>query len=171
MKNICSILLKTCIGGTFLIGSVGCSNKVEWQLSPTKSDLFFDKLAATWDEGIPLGNATVGSLVWERDSVLRMSLDRTDLWDLRPADSLSGENYRFSWVKKHIAEGNYLPVQKKFDWPYDRSAAPSKIPGAALEFARMGAVEHVHLYLKNAVCETAWKMGPSFIRLSMQRNR
>lgn len=129
MKNICSILLKTCIGGTFLIGSVGCSNKVEWQLSPTKSDLFFDKLAATWDEGIPLGNATVGSLVWERDSVLRMSLDRTDLWDLRPADSLSGENYRFSWVKKHIAEGNYLPVQKKFDWPYDRSAAPSKYRG------------------------------------------
>ena len=159
MKNICSILLKTCIGGTFLIGSVGCSNKVEWQLSPTKSDLFFDKLAATWDEGIPLGNATVGSLVWERDSVLRMSLDRTDLWDLRPADSLSGENYRFSWVKKHIADGNYLPVQKKFDWPYDRSAAPSKIPGAALEFTRMGAVEHVHLYLKNAVCETAWKNG------------
>lgn len=98
-------------------------------------------------------------LVWERDSVLRMSLDRTDLWDLRPTDSLSGDNYKFSWVKKHIAEGNYLPVQKKFDWPYSQNAAPSKIPGAALEFTRMGAVEHVHLYLKNALCETVWKNG------------
>lgn len=159
MKNIRSIFLKTCIGGTFLFFSVGCSNSTDWQLSPTKSDLAFTQLAATWDEGIPLGNATVGSLVWERDSVLRMSLDRTDLWDLRPTDSLSGDNYKFSWVKKHIAEGNYLPVQKKFDWPYDRNAAPSKIPGAALEFARMGAVEHVHLYLKNALCETVWKNG------------
>lgn len=159
MKNIRRILLKTCIGGLFLFFSVGCLHKADWQLGPTKSDLSFDKLAATWDEGIPLGNATVGSLVWERDSVLRMSLDRTDLWDLRPTDSLSGDNYKFSWVKKHIAEGNYLPVQKKFDWPYSQNAAPSKIPGAALEFTRMGAVEHVHLYLKNALCETVWKNG------------
>ncbi len=159
MKNIRRILLKTCIGGLFLFFSVGCLHKADWQLDPTKSDLSFDKLGATWDEGIPLGNATVGSLVWERDSVLRMSLDRTDLWDLRPTDSLSGDNYKFSWVKKHIAEGNYLPVQKKFDWPYSQNAAPSKIPGAALEFTRMGAVEHVHLYLKNALCETVWKNG------------
>ena len=111
MKNIRSIFLKICIGGTFLFFSVSCSNSTDWQLSPTKSDLAFTQLAATWDEGIPLGNATVGSLVWERDSVLRMSLDRTDLWDLRPTDSLSGDNYKFSWVKKHIAEGNYFPVQ------------------------------------------------------------
>lgn len=63
MKNIRSIFLKTCIGGTFLFFSVGCSNSTDWQLSPTKSDLAFTQLAATWDEGIPLGNATVGSLV------------------------------------------------------------------------------------------------------------
>ena len=48
------------------------------------------------------------------------SLDRTDLWDLRPADSLSGNNYRFAWVKEHIRKGDYQPVQKKFDEPYDR---------------------------------------------------
>lgn len=63
---------------------------------------------------MPLGNATVGALVWQRDSSLRLSLDRTDLWDLRPVDSLSGDNFRFSWVKEHIRTKDYLPVQKNW---------------------------------------------------------
>lgn len=157
------IQFKTLLGGLMLgvvlTGTTGCSGNQDWQLKPISSDLTFTDLARSWDEGIPLGNATVGSLVWERDSVLRMSLDRIDLWDLRPTDSLSGDNYKFSWVKKHIESGNYLLVQKKFDWPYDNNAAPSKIPGAALEFPSLGAVKHVHLYLNNALCEVVWENG------------
>lgn len=157
------IQFKTLLGGLVLgvalTGTTGCSGNQDWQLKPISSDLTFTDLARSWDEGIPLGNATVGSLVWERDSVLRMSLDRIDLWDLRPTDSLSGDNYKFSWVKKHIESGNYLPVQKKFDWPYDNNVAPSKIPGAALEFPSLGAVKQVHLYLNNALCEVVWENG------------
>ncbi len=153
------LILVGVLFGVAVINLIGCTNKPDWQLKPISSDLDFDDLASSWDEGIPLGNATVGNLVWKRDSVLRMSLDRIDLWDLRPTDSLSGENYKFSWVKKHIDEGNYLPVQKKFDWPYDNNPAPSKIPGASIEFAGLGEVEKVHLYLNNALCEVKWKNG------------
>ena len=156
-KAVCSGVIL----GVAMLGMFGCSDYPDWRLKPTDSDLNFQGLARSWDEGIPLGNATVGSLVWERDSVLRMSLARIDLWDLRPTDSLSGDNYKFSWVKKHIQEGNYLPVQQKFDWPYDNNPAPSKIPGAALEFANMGEVNQVHLYLNNALCEVQWKNGVS----------
>lgn len=115
----------------------------------------FNSLADRWDEGIPLGNATVGTLVWQKEDALRFSLDRTDLWDLRSNDSLSGDNYRFAWVKQHIREKNYLPVQQKFDHPYDRNAAPSKIPGAAIEFplAQLGTPSQVRLFLNNALCE------------------
>lgn len=125
------------------------------------SDLVFPSLAKSWDEGIPLGNGTVGALVWKRDSTLRFSLDRTDLWDLRSVDSLSGDNYRFAWVKEQIRKKDYLPVQKKFDWPYDRMPAPSKIPGAALEFslAGLGEPSKVRLYLNNALCEATWDNG------------
>ena len=110
---------------------------------------------------MPLGNATVGALVWQRDSALRLSLDRTDLWDLRPVDSLSGDNFRFSWVKEHIRQKNYLPVQKKLDWPYDMNPAPSKIPGAAIEFPleQIGTPTQVRLYLNNALCEADWADG------------
>ena len=123
------------------------------------SDLDFPALSTSWDEAIPLGNAVVGSLVWEKEGILRMSLDRTDLWDLRPMDSLAGDRFKFSWVTNHVESGDYLPVQEKLDVPYDRDPAPSKIPGAALEFGSLGEVGNVHLYLGSALCEVVWKNG------------
>lgn len=150
------LLLLLCCG---LWGS--CSSYDYCPVTPSESDLVFTGLARSWDEAMPLGNATVGALVWQRDSSLRLSLDRTDLWDLRPVDSLSGDNFRFSWVKEHIRTKDYLPVQKKLDWPYDMTPAPSKIPGAAIEFPleKIGAPTQVRLYLNNALCEANWADG------------
>lgn len=150
------LLLLLCCG---LWGS--CSSYDYCPVTPSESDLVFTGLARSWDEAMPLGNATVGALVWQRDSCLRLSLDRTDLWDLRPVDSLSGDNFRFSWVKEHIRTKDYLPVQKKLDWPYDMNPAPSKIPGAAIEFPleKIGAPTQVRLYLNNALCEANWADG------------
>lgn len=146
----------------YCLGAIECQSSVRLcPVSLSKSDLIFSSLAQSWDEAIPLGNATIGALIWKKDSTLRFSLDRTDLWDLRPTDSLSGDNYRFSWVKEQIQKKDYLPVQKKFDWPYDNMPAPSKIPGAALEFSLSGLGEpsNVHLYLNNALCEVTWQNG------------
>jgi alpha-L-fucosidase 2 len=39
----------------------------------------------TWDEAIPLGNGLQGALIWGEGGTLRLSLDRGDLWDERPA--------------------------------------------------------------------------------------
>lgn len=143
---------------TFLLSSC---HSVDIQTDPSPHDLVFTDLAATWDEGMPLGNAIVGSLIWEKENHLRMSLDRVDLWDQRPSDSISGPNYSFQWVYDQVMKGDYLPVQKKFDHPYDRLPAPSKIPGAGLEFPleKVGEPQSVHLYLNNAVCEVSWKEG------------
>lgn len=138
-----------------------CTNQPDFILSPSASDLRFATFAKTWDEGVPLGNATVGALVWQRDSALRLSLDRTNLWDLRPMDSISGSNNRFAWVCEQVVKKDYLPVQKKYDWPYEQQPAPSKIPGAALEFslANVGGPSDVRLFLNNALCEAKWDNG------------
>ena len=138
-----------------------CKGPSLCKVSPSDGDLSFAALAPTWDEGIPLGNAEVGALVWQKDSALRLSLDRTDLWDLRSNDSLMGSNFHFEWVKEHIRSNNYLPVQRKMDDTYILSPVPSKIPGAALEFPiqSLGKPESVHLYLNNALCEVKWKNG------------
>ena len=159
MKKLGKILLAVAMTG-FVTSSCHTTARM-CRTNSSQSDLTFDSLAASWDEGMPLGNAVVGELVWRKGNALRLSLDRTDLWDLRPVDSLSGDNYSFKWVREHIVKKDYYPVQKKFDHPYDREAAPSKLPGAALEFSleHLGKPQSVHLYIKDALCEVVWANG------------
>ena len=80
----------------------GCS-KLEVQ--PSESDLVFNDLASVWDEAMPLGNASVGELVWQKGDNLRLSLDRIDLWDLRPVDVFNGEEYSFEDFVKNDKSG------------------------------------------------------------------
>lgn len=131
------------------------------QTDPSPHDLEFKDLAASWDEGMPLGNAVVGALVWQKEGRLRFSLDRIDLWDLRPTEFVGTNIFRFKWVKEQLDNNNYGEVNRQLDGPYDQLPAPSKIPGAGLEFdtSSLGEVESNRLCLKNAVCEVRWKNG------------
>lgn len=124
-------------------------------------DLQFNHLATRWDEAIPLGNGLLGALVWQKEDHLRISLDRADLWDMRPMKGLHRKEFSYQWVIDQVHKKDYKPVQEYFDAPYDREAAPSKIPGGALEFdtRNWGAVQSVHLTLSNALCEVTWAGG------------
>ena len=129
----------------------------------SEGDFHETSLPTVWDEAIPLGNATLGALVWQREDRLRLSLDRIDLWDLRPVETHEGEHYSYEWIKDHIRSRNYGPVLELYDRPSDRYPGPSKIPGAALEVrtAEWGAVKDVRLYLKEALCTVEWDNGAS----------
>lgn len=96
-------------------------------------NLVFDHLPTRWDAGLPLGNGIFGCLVWEKDGVLRLSIDRADLWDLRPLNGLDRPEFSYRWVAEQVARGEYGIVQEYFDRPYEREAGPTKLPGAALE--------------------------------------
>jgi alpha-L-fucosidase 2 len=131
------------------------------RLPAPRHDLVFGALAPTWDEGVPLGNGMLGALVWKKGKSIRMSLDRADLWDLRPVAEFSGPEFRFAWVGKQVSKKAYDPVHKMGDVPYDRDPAPTKIPAAALEFdiTALGEVESVRLSVAEAVCRVKWKSG------------
>ena len=139
---------------------IGILTKTEGANSP-RFNLQFSHLASTWDEGIPLGNGMLGALVWQKGENLRISLDRADLWDLRPMQNFTKPEFSFKWVQQQIKDKNYKVVQNLFDVPYDALPAPSKIPGAALEFntKAFGEVLITKLFVKNALCETHWKNG------------
>lgn len=126
-------------------------------------NLQFDKLASVWDEAIPLGNGTVGALIWQKDERLRFSLDRVDIWDLRPMKGLHRPEFSFDWVHQQVLKNDYKPVQEYFDGPYDREPAPSKIPAGALEFVvKEGVVvKNVELDLQKALCTVKWSNGSS----------
>lgn len=156
MRGISGLILAV------LAFALGCTPRgYHDRLPASRHDLVFDKLAATWDEGIPLGNGMVGALIWKKGDSLRMSFDRADLWDLRPVAEFSGPEFRFAWVRDHVLKNDYDPVHRMGDVPYDRDPAPTKIPAAALEFdvSALGEVESVRLSLSEAVCRVKWKNG------------
>ncbi len=137
----------------------GCQNT--GLVIESSHDLVFKNLAKRWDEGLPLGNGLVGALVWQNGQNLRISLDRADLWDLRPMANLDTPEWTFKWVYEQWKNKNYRAVQDKFDVPYDAEPAPTKIPAGALEFNTegLGLAQNVRLFISRAVCRVDWSGG------------
>lgn len=139
---------------------ISCSSE-KIKISESIHNLRFRSLSGSWDEAIPLGNGMLGELVWQNGKRLRLSLDRADLWDLRPMPNLDKPEWKYSWVYDQWKKDNYKAVQEAFDRPYDELAAPSKIPGAAIEFdiSKLGEVRSVTLDITSALCEVKWVNG------------
>ena len=144
-----------------------CKNDTEISPSVSKHDLAFKALASRWDEAIPQGNGMLGTLIWQKGDNLRFSLDRADLWDLRPKFirpyyDLDSSRFRYKWVYENWKNNTYDKVMEMFDIPGPkRPVGPSKIPGAALEFnvKSWGRANKVHLSLQDALCEVDWPGG------------
>ncbi len=133
------------------------------QAQPTESsNLTFSSIPERWDRGFPLGNGMIGVLVWQNNGMLRLSVDRADLWDLRPTAEI--EKYTYIWAYQQRIKGDFDTVWKVADEPYDRDAAPTKIPGAAIEFdiRDLGPVESATLNIASAICTITWKNGVVF---------
>ncbi|GAB3896501.1 hypothetical protein GCM10028803_14160 [Larkinella knui] len=143
---------------SFLLGNQPtCAQSL--QVSP--NDLRFSQLPTRWDEALPLGNGVLGALIWQKNDRLRFSLDRVDLWDLRPMKGIDRPEFSFRWVQEQVKKKEYKIVQDYFDKPYDEEPGPTKIPGAALEFntAGWGPVQSARLLIRDAVSEVNWQNG------------
>jgi alpha-L-fucosidase 2 len=126
------------------------------------TELRFNTLPDRWDRGFPLGNGMTGILVWQMENKLRLSIDRADLWDLRPMADIG--KYTYAWAYAQRLKGEFDTVWQVADVPYERDPAPSKIPGAAIEFdiSSFGPIETSWLDLNSAVCTIRWKNGIVF---------
>ena len=58
---------------------------------------------STWDEALPLGNGLLGGLLWGGGGTLRLSLDRGDLWDERPAPGDPLKGFTYARLKELVA--------------------------------------------------------------------
>ncbi|WP_299578036.1 glycoside hydrolase family 95-like protein [uncultured Sunxiuqinia sp.] len=156
------MIQKTLLGLFLVFIFFSCSKQLgQKSLTCSGNNLIFYELADVWDEAMPLGNGMVGNLVWQKDGKLRFSLDRADLWDLRPMQNIDFNKWKFQNVYEHWKAGKYNEVQKVFDVPYDKLPAPSKIPAGALEFdiEELGKIKQVSLDLKSATCVVEWLNG------------
>lgn len=124
--------------------------------------LSFKTLPKVWDEGIPLGNGIMGTLIWQKGDVLRLSLDKADLWDLRPVEEFESSQYSYGFIcDEVIGKKDISRVDKLIDARTREDVAPTKLPAGALEIpvSCFGEVERVALDLHTAVCTIIWGNG------------
>ncbi len=98
------------------------------------SDLRLAAPIATWDEALPLGNGLLGGLLWGAGNRINLSLDRGDLWDLRPAAPFGQSDYRWADIVRLVGERKEDSLHIRFDEPYDNIVYPTKLPGGRIVF-------------------------------------
>ena len=111
---------------------ISCAS-VAGQVPPLpEHGLHYETPATVWDEAFPLGNGTLGALVWGDGAPVKVSLDRTDLWDLRPVPEYHSEEYSYALMREWEREGRTDDLLRLYDNPYHRPA-PTKIPAGRIE--------------------------------------
>ncbi|MEE4172958.1 MAG: sulfatase-like hydrolase/transferase, partial [Xanthomonadales bacterium] len=102
---------------------------------PPELNLRLDAPITTWDEAVPLGNGTMGVLLWGEDNLLRLSLDRGDLWDERPSKRFTEVRDQFNWaaMQRMVAENDMARFHDVFDSNYDYNGPPTKLPAGRVE--------------------------------------
>jgi alpha-L-fucosidase 2 len=122
-------------------------------------NLKYSAPAMTWDEGLPLGDRVLGSLVWGDGAPLNISLDRTDLWDLRPVPEFHTPEYSYATVRRWHEAGRHAELIRLLEEPY-RRPAPTKIPAGRIEITT-GALETSTLDIKEARTSLQFAGGAS----------
>lgn len=121
--------------------------------------LHFETPVSTWDEALPLGNGILGALVWGDGAPLKISLDRTDLWDLRPVPEFHSGEYSYTQMREWEKEGRVKDLLRLYDQPYERPA-PTKIPAGRIELTLPDAsFAHTDLSLATAEAGMTFRNG------------
>lgn len=98
-----------------------------------KYQLYYESNIQRWDEAIPLGNGLIGALIWGGAETLRLSVDRTDIWDLSTPLYTDREEFCYSHLVKLAKAGDTKAIRELFDAPYNYPT-PTKLPAGKLLF-------------------------------------
>ncbi len=115
------------------------------------------KMQATekWDEGLPLGNGKTGSLVYSSHP-LKITVDRTDLWDLRPNEVTLEKGFNFQNLVKLFLSGkeeDWKERERLFEDIFMGKPYPSKITAGHIELDFGKTTENIRysLDIDNAI--------------------
>ena len=135
------------------------ANHTSAQPSPDHG-LHYEAPATVWDEAMPLGNGLLGALVWGDGKPLRISLDRTDLWDLRPVPEFFSEEYSYKMMRRWVRQRRLADLHRLYDDPYG-NPGPTKIPAGRIEMTlgNNPAFEKASLDLATAMTTVLFKNG------------
>ena len=77
----------------------------------------------TTHDGIPLGNGTLGALIWGGDSTLRITINRQDYWDHRSGKELYDET-TYQNTLNLLRAGNIKEIERIYNHPATDGTMP-----------------------------------------------
>lgn len=117
-----------------------------------RHDMIFEKPASRWEQGIPMGNGTLGTVVWGGgEKNLRLSLDRADIWEVRNV-STNPETFNWKTFTTYLKNGDKDHIDTfiglKTGKPY-----PTRFPVGRLEVQFQGKIisQTMRLHLHDAI--------------------
>ena len=102
-----------------------------------------------WDEGLPLGNGKTGSLVYGSNP-LKITVDRTDLWDMRPNEVTLEKGFNFKNLVKLSLSGkeeDWKERERLFEDIFMGTPYPSKITAGHMELCFGEGAKNVYYTL------------------------
>jgi len=129
---------------------------IEINLPKPEHGLHYATPAIVWDEALPLGNGILGALVWGDGQPLKISLDRTDLWDLRKIPEYHSSEYTYKKMRQWHEEGRHKDLVRLYEDPYSRAESPTKIPAGRIEitFGDKPSFANASLDIRKAIATT-----------------
>lgn len=116
-----------------LSGVLVCSAVLAHALPPPDMNLKLAAPIVTWDEAVPLGNGLLGGLLWGEGGTLRLSLDRGDWWDERPAPGNALSKFTYARLVELARAGRNADISKIVDRESYDVLHPTKLPAGRLE--------------------------------------
>lgn len=124
-----------------------------------QNDLNLQGPILSWDEALPLGNGTLGCLVWGKLPNLRFSIDKAGLWDLTPAPQTQCKDFTYQTMCRMVREEKWQELKDLFDAPYAQ-ATPTKLPVGAVTLAGLPDTSYEgYLSLEDATATIRWENG------------
>ena len=103
------------------------------QLMPLREghDLVNESLPARVDEGLSLGNGTLGCTVFGGEEIV-LGLEHTRLWDTRAPQSFDSPDFRFDTIAQAWQDGRPESLRNIFEDPATLDPAPTRLPAGEL---------------------------------------
>ena len=125
-------------------------------------DISSEHSITNWDEGIPLGNGKMGTLVYG-NGPLRLSLDRTDLWDNRQHPFTQEAGFHFQNLVRLVKSGkdeDWQEAHRLFETVY-HLPYPTKLTAGRIELDFGVTTDRIasHLSLRDAVASVSVEDG------------
>ncbi len=115
-----------------------------------KQSLIQTGVIKNWDEALPLGNGTLGCLIYGENE-LRFAVDRIDLWDKRQCETSKGKDFNYKTLVECLngGEKGWQNKEEIFEFN-DKYPYPTKLSAGRIELTLGKKIESFHSILNLA---------------------